>query len=949
MTAGQLLREVLDPLIDRMSRRVRPSEASLVLDSRQIQPGDVFLACAGLRADGRHFIGDAVARGAKLVVCERGLTPDQRDSLAGTPAIEVDGLRALLGPLADRWWGHPSSQLQIIAVTGTNGKTTTTQLIGAALRASGRPCAALGTLGLVGPDGELMHDGTLTTPDVVSMHHMIAHVVRAGARFLVLEASSIGLDQGRLDAVRIHTALFTNLTQDHLDYHHSMQAYGQAKARLFARPELVRSILNADDPAALTMAQACRAPVTWFGTQSDAQWRAFDIRDVSTGMRFQLCHSGRTTEIHSGFVGRYNVSNLLAVAATLESVGMPFEEIAAALSRLPSVPGRMEPVSLARSQGQTPLVLVDYAHTPDALESALRAVRGIAESRRGRVWCVAGCGGDRDRSKRAPMGAVLSTFADRFVVTSDNPRSEDPQSILEAVWSGVTDPARGSMELAREAAILRAIWQAQASDVVLIAGKGHETYQEAGGVRRMFDDRQWARLGLLFYGSGPHDAIAPVAIDSRQVTPGSLFVAIHGDRFDGHDFVGDVVQKGAVAALVSRRQAVDGIEQIVVDDTRTALQSLAHAWRGRFELPVIGVTGSNGKTTTKEMIAAILRQWVGEPHVLATQGNLNNDLGVPLTLMRMRAEHRVAVIELGMNHPGEIADLARIAAPTIGLVLNAQREHQEFMQSVQAVAQENGQVLTSLGSSATAVFMDQPPYTELWGQLGQNAGRRWLFGLECSCDVHASEIHFDKTSSRFMMHTPLGQRLVLLQVPGVHNVLNALASAACTLAAGASLDNVLAALDSFAPVKGRMQLHPLSHGRLLIDDSYNANPDSVRAAIDVLSNLPATRALVLGDMGEVGSDGPAMHREVGRYAKLQGIEHLFTIGKASLNAAQAFGDRAMSFDTVDGLVAQLQELAPRNILIKGSRFMALERVVAAVLAQETSAHHENAGENGHAG
>lgn len=937
-------------------RQHTPAQASLSMDSRVVGQGDVFVACPGLRSDGRNYIADAVRHGAAAVISESGLTKAQLDALGKIPVIEISGLRSVLGELAHHWWGQPSADVQVIAVTGTNGKTTTSHLIGAALRDAGQPCAVLGTLGLFDARGERIDDTTLTTPDVVSLHRLIAKVRQTGARYLVLEASSIGLDQGRLDGVLIHTAIFTNLTQDHLDYHLDMCSYGQAKARLFARPHLVRAIINVDDPASQVMVKETAAEITTFGLQAGANWRATAVREHCDGIAFDLCHGAdQIARIESRFTGQYNVSNLLAVAATLDGLGWTFKEISTVLGSLPPVSGRMEPVTWPGQTARMPLVLVDYAHTPDALENALQSLRGVAQARQGKIWCVAGCGGDRDRSKRKPMGAVLSRGADRFIVTSDNPRNEAPESILDEIWSGVMDVAHasgqscGSIEIDREVAILCAIWQADAQDVVLIAGKGHESYQMTGHCRRYFDDRQWARLALLFYAKDSASLIPTVVIDSRQVTPGSLFVAIAGDRFDGHQFLADVAAAGASAALVSRFVPDQAIHQIVVDDTRSALQVLARAWRGQFHLPVIGVTGSNGKTTTKEMIAAILSAWVGESGVLATQGNLNNDLGVPLTLLRLRPWHKAAVVELGMNHPGEIALLSKIAQPTVGLVLNAQREHQEFMRSVEAVAQENGQVLVQLPADGVAVYMDQPPYTRMWAAMGAHLSRHWTFGSDPRCTVHASAVESGPHGSRFRLFSPGGQRSISLRVPGSHNVINALGSVACSLAAGASLDHVVNGLESFQAVKGRMQMHRGQSGWVLIDDTYNANPDSVRAAIDVLSALDAPRVLVLGDMGEVGDEGPQMHEEIGDYARTHHIDYLLTLGAASRLAAQVFGAGARSFEGVDALVACLRDLNAQSVLVKGSRFMALERVVTAVLAQENLINNNKTGEHGHAG
>ena len=430
--------------------------------------------------------------------------------------------------------------------------------------------------------------------------------------------------------------------------------------------------------------------------------------------------------------------------------------------------------------------------------------------------------------------------------------------------------------------------------------------------------------------------------DTRSLQAGDLFVALKGERFDAHDFLPQARAAGAVAVLAERGLADAGLPGLQVTDSRAALSELAAAWRRRFDLPLIAVTGSNGKTTVTQMIASILSAWLADG-AFATQGNFNNDIGVPLTLLRLRQDesafHRAGVVELGMNHPGEIAVLAAIAAPTVALVNNAQREHQEFMASVEAVARENGSVIEALGPTGVAVFPADDAHAPLWHAL---AGKRptLTFALQGPADVNC-HAEWNADHWALMLHTPVGSSTLRLNVAGWHNVKNALAAAACALAAGCPLEAITRGLESFAPVKGRSQVKAFVRGGLpvtLIDDTYNANPDSVRAAIDVLHALPGPRWLVLGDMGEVGDQGPAFHREVGAYAKERGIDALWTVGETSRYAAAAFAG-ARHFPSVAELIAALRDApASRAVVVKGSRFMKTEQIVAALLATEGGAH-----------
>ncbi len=421
--------------------------------------------------------------------------------------------------------------------------------------------------------------------------------------------------------------------------------------------------------------------------------------------------------------------------------------------------------------------------------------------------------------------------------------------------------------------------------------------------------------------------------DTRSLRPGDLFVALKGERFDAHDFLSQASQQGAVAALAQRGLSANQ-PGLLVDDSLKALGQLAAGWRSQFSLPLIAVTGSNGKTTVTQMLASILRAWKGDA-AFATEGNFNNDIGLPLTLLRLRAGHEAGVVELGMNHPGEIAYLAGVARPTVALVNNAQREHLEFMATVEAVAHENGAVIAALPASGVAVFPADDTYTPVWRAL---AGSRRVvtFAVQGDADVTASS-RWINGAWQVHANTPSGKLDFPLQLAGRHNVKNALAAVACALAAGAPLDAIGAGLASFSPVKGRsraLQIVLAGHAFTLVDDSYNANPDSVRAAIDVLSELPAPRLLILGDMGEVGEQGPAFHVEAGSYARERGIDHLFTLGSQSADAATSFGAGRHFGADFSALQAAVAAALPGlgSVLVKGSRFMKMERVVEAITA-----------------
>ena len=431
-------------------------------------------------------------------------------------------------------------------------------------------------------------------------------------------------------------------------------------------------------------------------------------------------------------------------------------------------------------------------------------------------------------------------------------------------------------------------------------------------------------------------AIDGVSTDTRAIGPGQLFVALAGERFDAHDFLDQAKTAGAAALLVADADKLPaGVSAVVVDDTRLALGRLAAAWRAKFSLPVIAVTGSNGKTTTKEMVAAILKAAFGAA-VLSTRGNLNNDIGLPLTLLGLRASHRAAVIEMGMNHPGEIAYLAPIGAPTVALITNAQRAHLEGMGDLDEVAREKGSIFSGLPANGIAVINADDAYADFWRSMAGGRPVR-TFAIDGAADVtgnvrqHGLEIALDLTA-------PEGQATLTLSIPGRHNARNAVAAAAACLAAGVPLAAVAEGLAAFSGVKGRLQRRAGKQGAEILDDTYNANPDSVRAGIDVLAATIGRKLLVLGDMGEIGEASGQYHDEIGGYAKSQGVDRLFALGDQAQLAVRNFGEGARHYCNVDKLIAAVdKELGPdTTVLVKGSRFMKMERVADALAAPVAS-------------
>jgi len=428
--------------------------------------------------------------------------------------------------------------------------------------------------------------------------------------------------------------------------------------------------------------------------------------------------------------------------------------------------------------------------------------------------------------------------------------------------------------------------------------------------------------------NGPDIEVLRVSTDSRSLQPGDLFIALRGEKYDGGAYAAQALRQGAAGVVLDAGQAPDITAAIRVDDTRLALGRLAAAWRARFLLPVVAITGSNGKTTVKEMLAAILRAEAGsDAAVLSTEGNLNNDIGLPLMLLRLRAQHQFAVLEMGMNHVGEIDTLTRLAHPDVALVNNAMSAHIGLLGSVEAIARAKGEIFNGLTNAGIAVFNADDPHAGLWREM--NARRSVIdFGLKQPAAVRG---RYESTEfgTALTLTLPNATLDITLQVPGEHNVMNALAAAAAAFTLDVSYRNIVAGLSGFAGVKGRLQKKAALYGSTFIDDTYNANPDSVKAALAVLAQQPGRKILVLGDMGELGADAAAMHAQIGLAARAAGIERLFALGELSRETVSAFGAGAMHFERIQELLAELEnELTPETtVLVKGSRFMQMERVV----------------------
>ncbi len=672
---------------------------ALAHDSRRVPPDACFACIVGATTDGHDHAPEAVANGAVALLVQRRL------GLA-VPEARVANVRAALGPAASRLHGEPSRSLRCLGVTGTNGKTTTTQLLAAIAAAAGEPAGLVGTVGarIDGDALPLEH----TTPEAPELQELLARMRDQGVRTVALEVSSHALAQHRVDGTWFRVVCFTNLTRDHLDYHATVEDYFEAKALLFDPSRADAAAVNLDDPHGAELARRCRnrgLPVTTFAvTDPGADVVADAVHVDATGGRLTMVDGSERLPLRTPLLGAVNVENVLAAAVTARRAGFDPDAIAAGVASVSTIPGRLERVDA----GQPFTVLVDYAHTPDALRAALDAARGLAGGQR--VVVVFGCGGDRDETKRPAMGREAARAADRVIITSDNARSEDPAVIADAVRRGAAaGPAPARVELDRRAAIRLAVHDAGPGDVVLIAGKGHETTQQLGDRVVPFDDRVVAReearsrrmdltageLAAITGGrlvSGSADARATsFTIDTRLLEPGGCFVALVAAR-DGHQFVPDAWARGATVVVATRPvPAPPGPGAVVhVDDGLAALARLGGWARDQLrDAVVIGVTGSAGKTATKDLTAAAVAP---TRRVHASPASFNNEAGVPLTLLSAAADTEVVVVEMGARFAGNLTELAAIARPQLGIVTHVGLAHAEHLGGPAGVARVKGEL-----------------------------------------------------------------------------------------------------------------------------------------------------------------------------------------------------------------------------------------------------------------
>ncbi|MBQ9090070.1 MAG: UDP-N-acetylmuramoyl-L-alanyl-D-glutamate--2,6-diaminopimelate ligase [Alphaproteobacteria bacterium] len=915
----------------------------ICLCADKIQEGNIFPVVKGEKFDGMDFLDIALERKVGFLLADREIQTT-------VPVIVVSDLRQMIAKTADIL--YPTPQMTKIAVTGTNGKTSVSYFVQQILNALGKSAASLGTIGIQSP--VYQQDGSMTTPDSVTLHQSLSHLSQLGVTHVALEASSHGLDQNRVGAIDFQATGFTNLTRDHLDYHKTMASYLQAKMKLFLERTSSDGVvvLNADIPEFNDMLQEITQRglrVYTYGANATTL-KLISRIPTSTGQDVIVKTDKETYSFHLNLYGDFQVMNVLCAVGLCMGVGADISDIMNVLPSLKAPDGRMERVDMVNGAS----VFVDYAHTPDALERVLISLRPHATRR---LICVFGCGGNRDTGKRSQMGEIANRLADVVYITDDNPRLEDAALIRHAIKEACP---KGIDIDGRLEALYEALCELEDGDVLVVCGKGHETGQTIGTTVYRFNDKTeilsltamykkdilWRSTELsmaLNTTVSPYVCATGVSIDTRTLTYGDLFVALKGDRLDGHDYVGTAIDKGACACIVDH--VVEGIpagKQIIVSDTLVALESLARFARMRSEAVFIGVTGSSGKTTTKEMLRTVLEK---QGRVFATSGNFNNQIGVPLMLSQMPLDTEYAIIEMGMNHFGEMAFLSELVRPNHTLITMTGSAHRAYFKSDDDIAVAKGEIFEYADSRGTAVLNSESPQYHYLSEEARQCGIRHIvtFGEKKGADFELVSYYTEPNKTIVHMRWHGLNYHYEIGFTGRHFALNSLAVLAMVDAVGASVDLAMNTLAETKPVQGRglpaeIGL-PTGQKIILIDDAYNANPKSVEASLSTLGAYRNYRRIaVLGDMLELGDEAVFYHRELLNAIQTNQIDIVFCVGtlmKELYNVlpVEKRGGYAL---TADEILPVLMSRLYQNdvVLVKASNSMNLKKIIAVLKGEK---------------
>jgi murE/murF fusion protein len=968
--------------------------------AQDIEPGGLFLAVRGYAADGHDYIDQAITNGAVAVIAQTRPNKNNTGNI-----ILVEDTRKASAVVAANFYGRPSRDLILVGITGTNGKTTTAWILESIFLSCGYVTGVIGTVN-IRYKGTIF-DNPITTPDAIQLQKTLYNMKQAGVTHVIMEVSSHGLDQHRVDGCEFDAGIYTNLTQDHLDYHATMDEYFSCKQRFFtdflgpkSQTRTAPAVINIDNDRGKILAKTISYTKFLVSHNQAADAHAANIRasniiDDINGLSGTIFLDGTPISLKTALTGTFNLENILCASGAALAIGIDRDKIQQGIESLTRVPGRLEKIENRLNR----YLFVDYAHTPDALESILSTLSQRAPAR---LITVFGCGGNRDKTKRPLMGKIACKYSDVAIVTSDNPRHESPEAIVDDIIAGIrtegfcelakedldTNPGKIGYfkEVDRKRALQLAVMISNPSDIIVAAGKGHETYQITNSGTIHFDDTEelnracekfetrfapieWNKKDLIqalaqepvidtpgepgkSRESNESFIFSRINTDSRTITSTEVFLALKGESFDGHNFIlgllekgiqGFVVQKGYLATLAPSLMAQIKKKKILffeARDTLTALGLLARYQRLRSKVKLIAITGSNGKTTTRKITEKIFKTRF---HTLATKGNFNNEIGMPLTLLNLSYAHEWAVIEMGMNHAGEISRLSQIACPDIAIVTNTAAAHLEGLKTADNVARAKGEIFQHVRKDGHAILFADDKRREILetcARKNKNISEILFFGTDPNSkitpDSWAENIEIAGNTSHFTIADKKGRVRYSIGSPAPFMVTNALAAITAARVAKISSQGIKTGLNAFTPVSGRMKMDQLPNGVNLIDDTYNANPASMTQALKTLGLMAKgeNAFAILGDMLELGANSDQLHRKIGHLAAGTNLSHLYLFGKQVAHLLEGALENGLSNDNIFwGTKQEIGRLVLQQaqkgdwILLKGSRGMAMETII----------------------
>ena len=892
-------------------------------DSRQIDRNDIFICIKGFQTDGHIFAAEAEEKGAKLFIIQRKLE-------SKTPQILVKNTRKSAAVLAKLCFDDPSKKFKLVGITGTNGKTTVSYLIENILRQNGKKTGLIGTYGYFINGKEYKTERT--TPDILELNRIFEKMNSEDVKYVVMEVSSHALALDRVYGINFDVALFTNLTQEHLDFHKNLDDYAETKFKLFLYLEDSSGVafINVDDAYGdrLYKNLKCEKYSLSFEEADFVIQNCKYLIDLSS---FELIYKNEILKVNTNLIGRHNVFNVSSAIAIIKKIApdISSDSILKYIKNIFPTKGRLENVSINKKIN----VFIDYAHTPDALKNVLKSLSYFTK---GRLICVFGAGGERDKRKRPKMLDAALEFADLSIITNDNPRYEEPADIIRDIVGNTEIDAPYWITRDRKIAIQTAINLAKEDDIVLIAGKGHETYQEVKGKKLHLNDKEVAQSTLIakelkddelsipidplqleyVFGQkldiASEDVLRFVSTDSRTIQDNSLFFALKGENFDGHDFIKEVQKKKNCWVVVQKEFKSSNRKLIRVEDTLEALGLLAQKYKSLFNVTTIAITGSFGKTTTKEYIYNIL---IDQASTLKTYSNENNLIGLPKTIFKLKPEHKYAILELGSNQFGEIAKLTEISNPDIGIVTAVGPCHLEFLKDENGVYQEKSALLRS--NLKLKLFPgDDDRFKELEGiTFGEGLQNNYRISKVSRL---VKETKFSVNNDNFIIPTPFDKYS-----------LNAAIAVALSSELGISKANIQEGLNKPLQISLRMEIQKSGNKTLLID-CYNANPDSMKAAINFWVEFQKGKPhiAILGDMLELGELREKLHKDVWKLLSEKEYHQIISVGELA-----RYYQADQHFNNVDELISSdILKILDNDavILLKASHGIELEKIIGRI-------------------